>query len=200
MKSRRGRRRHPAKRKNLVNDEFVIAMKSVGWEGIVGAGCCVLLTGLAFGWQRIVSRHQKIPRVTEPWEHIQQEFPMPESFKETSEVSEALLQAVLHANPFSMARQPAAPTSAVVDQAVVTPPQPPPPQFVYKGRVLVGAKQRAIIQETQSKKTYFLQVGQEVVGFAVRDISETQVVLFDSSANKEVVITLSSKTSSSSSQ
>ncbi|MBI3320168.1 MAG: hypothetical protein HYZ89_06240 [Candidatus Omnitrophica bacterium] len=172
-------------------------MKSLGWEGIAGAGCCILLAGLAFSWQRTVSQHQKIPRITEPWEHIQKEFPIPDSFKEASEVSESLLQAVLHANPFSMERQPPPPTT-IGDQAAATPPPPPPPQFVYKGRVLMGAKQRAIIQETQSKKTYFLQVGQEIVGFTVREISESQVVLFDPSASKEVVIPLSSNASSSS--
>lgn len=172
-------------------------MKSLGWEGVVGAGCCVLLAGAAFSWQRAVFQRQKIPRLTEPWEHVQNEFPLPEPLKETSEVSEPLLQAVLHANPFSRERQPVVPAPTVGDQAALTPPTPPPPQFVYKGRVLMGTMQRAIIQETQSKKTYFLQVGQEVAGFTVREISESQVVLFDPSASQEVVLPISSKASSS---
>ena len=175
-------------------------MKSVGWEGIIGAGCCVLLAGLAFGWQRAMHQHHKTPRLTEPWEHIQNDFPMPEPFKEASEASETLLQAVVHANPFSMQRQPPPPTATATDQTPAPASQPPPPQFVYKGRVLIGAKQRAILEETQSKKTYFLQVGQEVVGFSVREISESQVILFDPTANKDVVVGLAPKISSTPNQ
>ena len=73
-----------------------------------------------------------------------------------------------------------------------------PPQFIYKGRINLGKKQRAVIEETTAKKTYFLEVGQAVAGFKVLDIQEKQVILSDPQTSKEVAVSLASKEASNS--
>ena len=62
------------------------------------------------------------------------------------------------------------------------------PQFLYKGHVDLGKRQRAIVAETTTGKTYFLEVGQEVAGFKVLDISRTEVVLSDVKTAQQIVI------------
>jgi hypothetical protein len=65
------------------------------------------------------------------------------------------------------------------------------PKFVYKGRINVGSRQRAILEDAAARKTYFLEVGQAVAGFKVLDIAENRVVLSDPQTNQEVVVSLS---------
>ena len=57
---------------------------------------------------------------------------------------------------------------------------PPPPAaslYLYRGRILMGGKQLAIIESVASKDTVFVAVGQELDGLKVVDIAEERVVL-----------------------
>ena len=59
----------------------------------------------------------------------------------------------------------------------------------------MGAVRRAIVEDAANKKTYFLQVGQEVAGFKVLDIDESQVILSDLNTQKQMVVSRSLATS-----
>jgi hypothetical protein len=59
----------------------------------------------------------------------------------------------------------------------------------------MGTKQRAVLQDVTSQKTYFLQLGQEVAGFKVLDIAENRVLLSDPHTQEEVVVPITTKPS-----
>jgi len=144
---------------------------------------------IAFGWQRATLRNHKTSVQTESWEHVRKQYPVPGGFAQAAEVPEAVFQAIVRANPFSPSRRQPPPGPTTSSQT----PQATSPQFVYKGRVLMGTKQRAILEDVRNKKTYFAQLGQEVAGFRVLDIAENRVVLSDLQTRKELVIPLSTK-------
>ena len=132
----------------------------------------------------------------ERWDHVKQDYPISQEPFHVPELSPELLESIVHANPFSLTRHyvpPPPDQSAGPGGGLVS--KPPPPLFVYKGRINLGSRQRAIVEDTTTKKTYFLEVGQEVAGFKVLDITENRVVLSDPNTNKEVEVSLISSKS-----
>ena len=150
----------------------------------VGLAVCA---AAVWWWQSSV-RLDHPERDDHAWERVRADYPITEPAPDVEPLSPELVSRVLKANPFSEQRQPVAVSSApeaVAAQAIT-------PQFVYKGRINLGQRQRAIIEETVSHKTYFLEVGQEVAGCKVLDITEGRVVLSDTKSHTEVVVSLSS--------
>jgi hypothetical protein len=98
------------------------------------------------------------------------------------------------ANPFSPQRRTAPPqtTSGAAGTSGAAAAKPAT-QLVYKGRVSLGATQRAIVEDVTTKKTYFLQVGQEVAGYKVLDMAENEVVLSDVKTHETLQLRLTPK-------
>lgn len=149
----------------------------------------------AWWWRSLVFQAQPAQLSGEAWEQIRQDYPLPEEPQAPASIAKERLEALIRANPFSPERLAAAP-AAGPDQSAAggpdTPGAPPRPVFAYKGRVDLGRRQRAILEDTAARKTYFLEVGQEVAGFKVLDIAENQVVLSDPQTHEDVIITLTS--------
>lgn len=152
----------------------------------------------AVGWWRLSLLHAPpaaVPR--EPWERVQQEYPLPPEEMPRLSGGADVAESLVAANPFSPERRRAPPQpgeqGAGERLAAATP--PPPPRFVYKGRVQLGARQRAVVEETTARKTYFLEVGQEVAGFKVLDIDEKRVLLSNLQTHEEVAVSLTSTAS-----
>lgn len=171
-------------------------MKDLPWETLVAAGMLAMAVGGAWNWQQGLQRHLSAPTATEPWQQIRERYPMPAPFKPSPELSEAFLRSVVRANPFSPTRRQAAQDAGGDSGEASGPLAPPPPQFIFKGRIVMGTKQRAVLEDATSKKTFFLQAGQEVAGFKVLDITENQVVL--SNPNSQEPLLIKKETSSSS--
>lgn len=168
-------------------------MKDTPWDAVILAMVLVLIAVVAWGWDDTIRHSRKPPSMTAPRDSARERAPVSDQVKQASEVPAALLEAVLRANPFSPQRRQAPVSQQASTEAEGRPPQPSPPQFIYKGRILMGTKQRAILEEAKSQKTYFLQVGQEVAGFKVLDISETQVVLSDPTSQESLIVSLTPK-------
>ena len=107
-------------------------------------------------------------------------------------LSTETVEALVRANPFSPQRRLKPPPSGgETGGGSGEPVAAPKPKFFFKGRIDLGKRQRAIVEDTTSHKTYFLEVGQEVAGFKVLDIAENRVVLSDLQTKQEVVVSLS---------
>ena len=146
-------------------------------------------------WQAAVFRTPRLTVATEPWDQVRRDYPMPDSAPEAPVLSDETLQEVVRANPFSPERRhaAAAPGDSGEGSGGSAAAQAPEPIFLYKGRINLGQRQRAIMEDLAAKKTYFLEVGQEVAKFKVLDITEDQVVLSDPQTGEPVVVPLSSK-------
>ena len=121
---------------------------------------------------------------------------MPPELTDAQKVSPEIFEAIISANPFSPVRRIATPSGESrpgEGPAELT--APPKPQFAYKGLIKLGNRQRAILEETTTHKTHFLEVGQEVAGFKVLDIAENRVVLSDPQTKEELVVSVASKAS-----
>ena len=151
-----------------------------------------LLAGSVWSWQRGIAGAKRDEIKPEPWELVTQQYPTEDAVREAPAVSTRMLETVVQANPFSPSRRAAAASTSNQGSAgPAAPPGPPPaPQFIYKGHINLGTSKRAILEDTVGKKTYFLEVGQEVTGFKVLDILENRVVLSDPQTNKEIVVSL----------
>ena len=155
--------------------------------------CMIALTAGTWWWRSQVFAAKRGQLKAEHWERIKEKYPTASGLAEPASLPPELMDAVLNANPFSADRRP-------VQAAVETKPggaeatviEPPTPQFVYKGRINLGTRQRAIVEDTANHKTYFLEVGQEVAGFKVLDMVENRVVLSNLKTNEEVVVSLAS--------
>lgn len=156
---------------------------------------CLLavLTGGLWQWQQQVRRTLPPVLATEPWQQVREQYPAPHEFAYAGELPEAFLKGFIRANPFSPQRRKVPETPGAGGDAVPAASAPPPPQFIFKGRVLMGTKQRAVLEDAAAKKTYFLQVGQEVAGFKVLDIAETQVVLSTPNSEEPLLLRLTPK-------
>ena len=162
---------------------------------LLAAGCVIL--GLAsWQWRAYVFRTERAAVERESWNGVKDEFPLPKDIVPaiTGMVSGAV-EATVHANPFSPQRRSAPPSSGGGGgSGGGGAPVQAPPQFIYKGRILLGSRQRAVMEEVASRKTHFLEVGQEVAGFKVLDIAENQVILSDTRTGDEVILSLKKST------
>ena len=157
--------------------------------------CLAVAAGAAWWWQSTVSRSTPIGPAAMPWKHVQEQYPMPSEPEEAQKVSPEAFEAIMAANPFSSDRRLKPPTDAPSEGGPSAPGAVPAPQFVYKGLIKFGNRQRAILEDATTHKTHFLEVGQEVAGFKVLDIVENRVVLSDPQTNKELVVSIASKAS-----
>ena len=142
-------------------------------------------------WRGAVVRAQRVEVAGESWERIKDDYPPLPEPAEPSALAAEFFDAVLQANPFSPQRRPvsaAEETGAPGGAAGPSVSAPITPEFLYKGHVDLGKRQRAIVEETTTGKTYFLEVGQEVAGFKVLDISRTEVILSDIKTAQQIVI------------
>ena len=160
------------------------------------AVCLAVVAAGAWRWQTSVfqSRHSDQHLHADAWEPVKTQYPMPPDPTPTPALSTELVDTVVSAHPFSPQRRaaglPGAPAEGGSGGGAV---EPASPKFVYKGRINVGSRQRAILEDTAGRKTYFLEVGQAVAGFKVLDIAENQVVLSDPQVQQELIVPLASK-------
>ena len=159
----------------------------------------VLLAMMALGawwWQTSILDMKRIEVRGEPWQRVKEAYPMPQESPAPPTLSTETVDALLQANPFSPQRRPLPAHGSEGEHPGGTEGAssevPPIPHFVYKGRIDVGKRQRAIVEDTTTHKTYFLEEGQEVAGFKVLDIAENRVVLSNLRTGEEVVASLSS--------
>ena len=175
-------------------------MKDMPWEAFATALVFALAAGAAWRWQEAVRHRHPVSALTESWEQAQEQFPMPPPLSSDADSSgtgrprESLLE-VVKANPFSPQRRTVPPSqpSAASAGGASTSSAAQAATLMYKGRVALGATQRAIVEDVAAKKTYFLQVGQEVAGYKVLDISETEVVLSSSTTQETLTLRLTPK-------
>ena len=158
--------------------------------------CLALATAASWQWQQQVARSARAQdRLNmDPWEQVKSQYALPADPGASPVISAELFEAVVSANPFSPQRRTlaagaAGPEAGTPGHAA----EPPAPTFAFKGRINMGGHTRAIVENLAGHKTYFLEVGQEVAGFKVLDIAETQVVLSDPQSHEEVVLSLASK-------
>jgi hypothetical protein len=127
---------------------------------------------------------------------VEEQYPMPAELGDAQKLSPEVFEAIMAANPFSSVRRLKPPTDASTPEGGLrVPTAPPAPQFVFKGLIKFGNRQRAILEDVTTRKTYFLEVGQEVAGFKVLDIAENRVVLSDPQTKEEIVVSVASKAS-----
>ncbi|MBI2104252.1 MAG: hypothetical protein HYT90_01550 [Candidatus Omnitrophica bacterium] len=144
-------------------------------------------------WRATAVGTERVELAGEPWDRVREEFPIvSEPSEGIPEADPAWLDAVLNANPFSPQRRPVGAEEAepAAGSAGGAAGAPITPQFLYKGHVNLGKRQRAVVEETTTGKTYFLEVGQEVAGFKVLDMSPAQVVLSDIKTAQQIIIKL----------
>ncbi len=170
------------------------------WKPLAPSLMLGLMVAIAWRWHAVVFR--SMPAETSPPRPARAAAPVMALFEEPEEVpavSRAVIESVVRANPFSSergTRPPASTEAAARESAAKAAKEPAAPQFAYKGRIDVGQRRRAIVEDLATRKTYFLEVGQSVAGFKVLDITERQVVLSHPQTNEAVVV--SSTTASAS--
>ena len=169
-------------------------MSRGAWDSCATAILLAFLVVGAWHWQAVAGRQAARPLAEESSQSVRTTYPMPESPRDVAVGSEVIWQAVVQANPFSPERRHTA--SNQPGGKETQPEARPNPTFVYKGRILMGAKQRAILQEVQTKKTYFVEPGQDASGFRVIDITENAVVLLDPKTQQSLTVNLVSSSSS----
>jgi len=160
---------------------------------IAVAGACLLLTVAAGWWRASLLRSAPANGAPERWEHVREAYPPVANIAPPVAVLGGYAADVIQANPFSSQRRmapPAEATGAAGRGAGSGPAVPAGPEFRYKGRVALGTRERAVLEDLRSKKTHFLEVGQEVAGFKVLDIDEKRVILSEVKTQKEVVVSL----------
>jgi hypothetical protein len=155
-------------------------------------GLAVTTTAVAlatWSWQASVFRTHPTEVTEEAWGEVKDAYPLPQDAVPRAPFSAEMADAVVRANPFSPQRRfvPPPPSQGGAGGA----PEPiASPRFIYKGQISVGGRQRAIVENTTAQKTHFLEVGQEVAGFKVLDITQNRVVLSDLQTHKDVVVPL----------
>ena len=124
-------------------------------------------------------------------DRIKEDYPIISEVPALSTLPPETAEAVVRANPFSPQRRLKPPSSGGGEGAEPgEPTAPPKPKFLFKGRIDLGKRQRAIVEEASTHKTYFLELGQEVAGFKVLDIAENRVVLSDLQTHEEVIVSI----------
>ena len=160
------------------------------WDATLIAVLSLAAAGGAWWWHDRALQHDAVRVSEESSQQVKEKFPMPEGIQAEASASQTILGAVVQANPFAPDRRPSKLPDAEDDEPA-PPPPPPKATFIYKGRVSMGSGQRAVLEDATTKKTHFLQVGQEVAGVKVLDIEETRVILSDLKSNEEIIVQLS---------
>jgi hypothetical protein len=149
-------------------------------------------------WRVHVFGLERLEIDEETWEQVKEKYPLPQSPETVPLLSEELMERVVSSYPFSPARRLTnAPIEPLPGETSGSSEKAATPQFVFKGRIDMGQRKRAILEDTAEGKTYFLEVGQEVAGFKVLDMTENQVILSDSHTNQEIIVSLAAEDSKS---
>jgi hypothetical protein len=167
------------------------------WRGASGSVAAVAVAALlatgAWIWQRQAApRGLPLPIEIGQAARVQEAYPLVADSVKLPMIKTELLEQVVLANPFSMQRRAKPPAleagpGSGSDRAAT---KAPVAQFIYKGRIELGSRLRAILQEAPSGKTHFLEVGQEVAGFKILDISESQVLLSNLQTREDITVAL----------
>lgn len=161
---------------------------------VAAAALLAVAAGAAWWWRVQVFSTTPATIMPEQWQHVRQQYPAPEEAPPPAALAPETIETIVNANPFSAMRRFVPPAK---DDGTHGPPggsaSVSAPQFIYKGLVSLGSRQRAIVEDTTIRKTYFLEVGQEVTGFKVLDIAENRVLLSDVKTNKELVVSVAEK-------
>ncbi|MBI4341348.1 MAG: hypothetical protein HY598_03605 [Candidatus Omnitrophica bacterium] len=159
----------------------------------MAAAAVVLLLGAAAWWRLSVTSKDTAMLPRETWERVKEAYPIPSEAPQALTPESQAAAALIDANPFSPQRDRAVSAADPSGQGALRfAPAAAEPQFAYKGRLQLGARQRAVMEETTAGKTYFLEVGQAVAGFKVLDIDEKRVLLSDPQTHEEVAVPLTS--------
>ena len=142
----------------------------------------------AWRWRAGLSDAATIELPVQSWKAAESRYPMPEEVPMEDELTQEVLSGLVEANPFSPQRR-YVPEAATV-RAIPTPSATVEEQGMlrFKGLIQLGTRQRAIIENVGEKKTHFLEIGQEVAGYKLLDIKESQVLLSDLSMGEEVTL------------
>lgn len=171
-----------------------MARNSVDFGSWAAVSALLVAAALVGAWRLSIKPggNQTLP--AEAWQSVKDAYPLPPQQPSDIAVPTETFTSVLEANPFSRQRRQAITQSdqAPGADAGGQPAAPPAPKFVYKGRMQLGSRQRAILEDTAVKKTYFLEVGQEVADFKVLDIDEKRVLLSEPQTHEEVAVPLAS--------
>lgn len=172
----------------------MMARRSIGMGSLAFAAALVGLAGFAANWRLSIRNAPKNGLPRELSQRIKEEYPLPSGQADAAAVPRETFAAFLTANPFSpeRRRQPAVLDGPEGAGGPGQPNQPPAPKFIFKGRMLLGSRERAILEDVSAGKTYFLEVGQGVANFKVLDIDEKQVILSDPQTHEEVTVSLTS--------
>ena len=157
---------------------------------VVGLAVTTVVVALAtWRWQASIFRAQPTRAIEDAWEQVKEAYPLPQDVAGRVPISAQTAEAVVRANPFSPQRRFVPPPPTQRTGGPLTEPLQPA-AFIYKGQISVGKRQRAILENTATQKTHFLEVGQEVAGFKVLDIAQTQVVVSNLHTHEDVVVPL----------
>ena len=159
-----------------------------------GFAAAAIVAALAtWTWHASIFRAFPAPVAEEAWGQVKEAYPLPQEAVPRARFSPEMAETITAANPFSPLRRfaPPAPSTASGGAAAV----PEPVEFLYKGQIRMGARTRAIMENVATQKTHFLEVGQEVAGFKVLDITQTQVLLSNLETHEDVVVPLVSSAS-----
>ncbi len=162
------------------------AIQSVAIAVILG-----FVTAATWWWRSTIFHAKRIEIRDQGWDRAKEEYPLITELPVLPTLSTETVEAVIRANTFSAQRRLKPPSTGAEaagggGELLV----PPKAKFLFKGRINLGKRQRAIVEEAVTHKTYFLEVGQEVAGFKVLDIAENQVVLSDLQTHEEVIVSL----------
>jgi hypothetical protein len=160
---------------------------------VAAAAACLVLLAATWSWRSGILRSAPAAALPERWEQVREAYPpvaelAPVIVSPAGESAE-----VIQANPFSPQRRTVPPEPAEAGNGAAGTggaSAPAGPAFRYKGRVALGSRERAVLEDTRSRKTHFLEVGQEVAGFKVLDIDEKRVILSDVKTQEEVVVSV----------
>lgn len=145
----------------------------------------------AWWWRATLGRGSRLELPRELWERVKEDYPLDDHTSSARLLPHELAQLVLRASPFDAQRRAIAPAAAnALPAEDAGQPVPAGPAFAFKGRIQMGTRQRAILEDRRSHKTHFLEVGQEVAGFKVLDIAQDRVLLSDPQTNAEITVSL----------
>ena len=172
----------------------MIARSALSYSAVAVASTLVIVAGFTGSWRLSIRREEKSGLPKESWERIKEEYPLPSERVSDVVIPTETFTAFLAANPFSPQRLqlPASSDGSGAASKEGTGALPPVPKFAYKGRMQLGSRQRAILEDSSIGKTYFLEVGQGVANFKVLDIDEKRVLLSDPLTHEEVAVSLTS--------
>ena len=157
-------------------------------QAVAVAVVSAAISAVTWAWCARVFQAKSAEVKEDAWEHVKDEYPLPAETSLLPVFSSEMATAVVEAHPFSPQRR--AMPSPTEGQGPLEAAVAAEPKFVYKGQINMGQRPRAIVEETGSRKTYFLEVGQEVAGFKVLDIAENRVVLSHLQTQEEMVVSL----------